>query len=201
MPFRFGPYGAQMGPDREGVLVRYVRALSDEERAELLAALKEWGNPAEVRRVRAVRLSDKGWTVPKIAEALDCTRWSVRHWFDRYEAEGLEGLKTRPRSGRPPKVDEHYREVLRQTLETAPRQLGLPFNRWTLPRLGIYMDKKTGVTVSVGHMSRLLKGLGYVYKRARHDLSHRREQALYERKKAELEGLKKGLSSRKRTSS
>ncbi len=101
--------------------------------------------------------------MPKIAEALDCTRWSVRHWFDRYEAEGLEGLKTRPRSGRPPKVDEHYRRVLKETLETAARQLGLPFNRWTLPRLCIY----TGVTISVGHMSRPLKSLGYVHKRAR----------------------------------
>jgi len=120
----------------------------------------------------------KGWTVPRIAEALDCTRWSVRHWIDLYEAEGLKGLKTKPRSGRPPKttgqapkVDDHYREVLRATIETPPRELGLAFNRWTLPRLGIYMDKKTGVTVSVGHMSRLLKELGYVYKRARHDTS------------------------------
>jgi len=148
-----------------------------------------------------VRLSGKGWTVPRIAEAPDCTRWSVRHWIALYEAEGLEGLKTQHRSGRPPKVDQHYRKVLKATIETPPRELGLVFNRWTLPRLGIYMDKKTGVTVSVGHMSRLLRELGYVYKRARHDLSHKRDQKLYELKKAELEGLKKGLWARKRTSS
>jgi len=160
--------------------MRFVRSLSDEETGALCRALKDWRDPAEVRRVRAVRLSDKGWTVPRIAEALDCTRWSVRHWIDLYEAEGLKGLKTKPRSGRPPKttgqapkVDDHYREVLRATIETPPRELGLAFNRWTLPRLGIYMDKKTGVTVSVGHMSRLLKELGYVYKRARHDRDRR----------------------------
>jgi len=146
--------------------MRFVRALSHEERTELLRALKVWGDPSEVRRAR-----------------------SVRHWIDLYEAEGLEGLRTKPRSGRPPKVDEHYRQVLRTTIETPPRELGLAFNRWTLPRLGIYMDKKTGVTVSVGHMSRLLKGLGYVYKRARHDLSHKRDQKLYELRKAELEEL------------
>lgn len=180
--------------------MRFVRALSDEETDALCQALKEWHDPAEVRRARAVRLSGKGWTVPRIAEALDACRWSVRHWIDLYEAKGLEGLKTRYRSGRPPKVDQHYRQVLRATIETPPRQMGLPFNRWTLPRLGIYMDKKTGVTVSVGHMSRLLKGLGYVYKRARHDLSHKRDQDLYEVKKAELEDLKKGLSTRERTS-
>ncbi len=46
------------------------------------------------------------------------------------------------------------------------------------------------MTVSSGHMSRLLKGLGYVYKRARHDLSHRRDQKLYEMAKGELKELK-----------
>ena len=181
--------------------MRFVRALSDQERAVLLAALKQWDDPSEVRRARAVRLSGKGWTVPRISEALDCTRCSVRRWIDLYETEGLQGLKTKHRSGRPPKVDEEYRQVLAKTLETAPRELGLAFNRWTLPRLGIYMDKMTGVTVSAGHMSRLLKGLGYVYKRARHDLSHKRDQKLYELAKGELGELKKGLSRRRETSS
>ena len=181
--------------------MKFVRTLSEEETGALCQALKDWDDPAEVRRVRAVRLSSKGWKVPRIAEALDACRWSVRHWIDLYEAEGLEGLRTKPRSGRPPKVDDHYREVLRRTIETPPREMGLPFNRWTLPRLGIYMDKKTGVTVSAGHTSRLLKRLGYVYKRPRHDLSHRRDQKLYELKKEELEELKKGLSAHSRTPS
>ena len=180
--------------------MKYVRELSEEEQAGLQKALKEWKDFSEVRRVHALRLSQRRWPVPQIAQALDCTLWSVRHWIDLYEAEGLEGLRTKPRSGRPPKVDEHYRQTLRATLETPPRTLGLPFNRWTLPRLGIYMDKKTGVTVSSGHMSRLLKGLGYVYKRARHDLSHGRDEALYALRKEELEELKKGLSSRKQAS-
>ena len=35
--------------------MRFVRALSDQERARLLAALKEWNDPSEVRRARAVR--------------------------------------------------------------------------------------------------------------------------------------------------
>ena len=154
LPLRFGPDGGESGPDQEGEAMRFVRAVSGEETADLLEALKQWDDPSEVRRARAVRLSGKGWTVPRISEALDCTRCSVRRWIDLYEVEGLEGLKTKHRSGRPPKVDEEYRQVLAKTLETAPRELGLAFNRWTLPRLGIYMDKMTGVTVSAGHMSR-----------------------------------------------
>jgi len=40
--------------------MRFVRALSQEERSELLRALKVWRDPSEVRRARAVRLSQKG---------------------------------------------------------------------------------------------------------------------------------------------
>jgi len=181
--------------------MKFVRELSHKEAEELAQALVSWDDAAEVRRARAVRLSSKGWTVPRIAEALDACRWSVRHWIELYEAEGLEGLKTKPRSGRPAKVHEHYMKVLKQTIETPPRRLGYPFNGWTLPHLGIYMDKRTGVTVSSRHLGRLLKGLGYVYKRPRHDLSHRREPKLYELKRQELEELKKGLSSRRGSSS
>lgn len=180
--------------------MKFVRALSQEEEEALALALRRWGDPAALRRARALRLSRRGWKVPQIARALECTPDSVRRWIAHYEAEGLERLKTQHRSGRPPKVDGEYLRVLDRTLQTPPRELGLPFNCWTLPRLGIYMDKKTGVAVSSGHMSRLLRGLGYVYKRARHDLSHKRDQGLYEIAKKELTTLKRGLSGGKETS-
>jgi transposase len=200
LPFEIGGNGAGEGSDQEGEMMRFVKALSQEEEDALALALRQWGDPAALRRARAVRLSSRGWKVPKIAEALECNTDSVRRWIDHDEAEGLERLKTRHRSGRPPKVDGDYLRVLDRTLQTPPRELGLGFNCWTLPRLGIYMDKKTGVAVSSGHMSRLLRGLGYVYKRARHDLSHKRDQGLYEIAKKELTTLKKGLSRRKETS-
>ncbi len=113
--------------------MRYVRELSDQEQGDVQKALKEWRDPSEVRRVRALRLFHKGWTAPQIAEVLDCTRRSVRHWIDLYEAEGLKGLRTRPRSDRPPKVDEHYRRMLKETLETVPRGLGLPLTAARCP--------------------------------------------------------------------
>jgi transposase len=200
LPFEIGGDGTDKDSGREGETMRYVRALSQEEQEALALALRQWGDPAALRRARAVRLSSRGWKVPRIAEAVECNTDSVRRWINRYEAEGLQGLKTKHRSGRPPKVDGDYIRVLEQTVQTPPRELGLAFNSWTLPRLGIYMDKKTGVAVSSGHMSRLLRGLGYVYKRARHDLSHKRDQGLYEIAKKELSTLKKGLSRRKETS-
>lgn len=178
--------------------MRFVRELSERETAQLVGALEGWDEPAEVRRARAVRLSQKGWTVPQIADALDVCRRSVRNWFDWYEGRGLEGLKTDPRPGRPPKADAAYRERLAETVETPPREMGYPFSRWTLKRLAAHMKKETGVSLHHCYLREVLLDMGFVYKRPRHDLSHRRYQKLYERKKAELEDLKKGLWHRSR---
>jgi transposase len=176
--------------------MRFVRQLSEEENRELVEALENWDDAEEVRRVRAVRLSSKGWTIHHIAEALDVCRRSVRNWINWYEKDGLEGLKTSYSPGRPSKADQHYRDVLARTAETPPRQMGYPFSRWTLSRLATHMEKKTGVSLNPCHLSVVLKDLGFTYKRPRHDLSHRRDAKLYERKKSELQDLKKGLWTR-----
>jgi transposase len=183
------------GAERSQRAVVFVRELSEQESEQIEEALRHWRDAVEVRRVRAVRLSSKCWPVPRIAEALDVTRTSVRRWIRLYEGEGLEGLKTKPRPGRPAKVDDEYRRLLVQVVQTPPRELGYSFNRWTLAHLGLYMDRETGVTVCPSRLRRILKELGYVYKRPRHDLSHRRDPQLYRLKKAELDDLKKGLSS------
>lgn len=179
--------------------MRFVGELSEQETVELIEALEGWDDPAEVRRARAVRLSQKGWTVPQIADALDVCRRSVRNWFDWYEQRGLEGLRTDPRSGRPPKADASYRERLAQTVETPPREMGYGFSRWTLERLSLHMEKETGVSLNHFYLREVLLDMGFVYKRPRHDLSHRRDEEIYRQKKAELEDLKKGLWQRRRT--
>ncbi|MFP4029215.1 MAG: helix-turn-helix domain-containing protein [Candidatus Brocadiia bacterium] len=127
--------------------MKYVHDLSEAERGELNRTLKSWQKAKEVRRVRAIWLSGKDWSVPEIAEVIDVQRDTIRKWIDWYEKEGLEGLRTASRSGRPPKADEHYRELLGQTVQTPPRELNYDFNRWTLQLLARHMEEKTGVSL------------------------------------------------------
>lgn len=171
--------------------MKYVHELSEAEQKRIENALRRWKKAKEVRRVRAIRLSGKGWSVPDIAEALDMTPVTIRKWIDWYEEDGLEGLRTAPRSGRPPKADEDYRKLLAQVVQTPPREMGYPFNRWTLEHLARHMEQQTGVSLNHRYLSELLHKMGFTYKRPRHDLSHRRDSELYERKKKELETLKK----------
>lgn len=171
--------------------MRFISKPSEQEWERIVDALESWDDPEEVRRLRAISMSIKDFTVPEIAKALNVTRWAVRQWFDAYEEEGLSSLRTEPRPGRPPKADQQYMNLLRETVETQPRDLGYCFSSWTREYLARHMEKKTGVQISPAHMGRLLNKLDFTYKRARHDLSHRRDEELFEEKKTQINGLKK----------
>jgi transposase len=174
--------------------MKFVKELTDRQRQKLRDALEGWDDTKAVRRVRAIWMSSQGWTVPEIADALDVWRRTVRVWIDKYDEAGLEGIKTKDRSGRPPKADEQYVERLEEVVQTPPREFGYPFSTWTREYLAMHMEKETGTSISARHVGRLLNRLGFVYKRARYDLSHKRDREEYEQKKKELGGLKKGLS-------
>jgi len=77
--------------------------LNEQER-EALRQLYRQTKDADLRsRCQMLLLSADGHRVGEIAELTLFYENSVLFWFDRYEAEGLDGLEDRPKSGRPPK--------------------------------------------------------------------------------------------------
>lgn len=87
--------------------------------------------PAEVRRARIVLLSAEGLGPVAVAERLGCSRQTVLTWRERYRADGVDGLRDAPRSGRPATVDELA--VVSRTLDPPP---GPRPARWSTRRLG-----------------------------------------------------------------
>jgi FixJ family two-component response regulator len=80
-------------------------SLSDEQRQTLLRLARAHSTPqALVRRVRIVLRADDddqptNW---QIAQELGCKNDTVSLWRGRFAEHGLDGLRDRPRSGRPP---------------------------------------------------------------------------------------------------
>jgi hypothetical protein len=82
---------------------RYIRQLSNDENGALRQLYRQTKD-ADVRyRCQMILLSADGHGVGEIARLTLFDENSVLFWFDRYEAEGLDGLEDRPKSGRPPK--------------------------------------------------------------------------------------------------
>src|SRR5260221_11878124 len=80
-----------------------VRAAQDEQeehQVRKLAASRH--GPADwIIHARMVVLSWDGKGVETIAKELQCSAQAVRRRLHRFDAEGIEGLGDRPRSGRP----------------------------------------------------------------------------------------------------
>lgn len=76
----------------------------DEPERNALRQMYRQTKDADMRsRCQMLLLSADGQGVGEIAKLTLFDENSVLFWFDRYEAEGLDGLEDRPKSGRPPK--------------------------------------------------------------------------------------------------
>lgn len=86
--------------------------LDNEQRAELEKGYKNGKSHAFRMRCQMVLLKSEKRTSEEVADFLGCCEVVVNNWLARYQAEGLEGLKTRPGRGRPPILSQQNAEHL-----------------------------------------------------------------------------------------
>jgi transposase len=115
--------------------------------------------------------AEQGLVAAEIAPIVRQDEETVRRWFARYLAEGIEGLSDAPRSGAPPRATPAYRERLLALVRQRPRALGLPFSLWTAARLADHLAELTGVRMSAPSVCRLLRGGGMALSRPQHTVS------------------------------
>lgn len=169
-----------------------VHALSTDE-VTALQALHRRTKDADVRsRCQMILLSNEGLSPPRIAERVRFHRRTVTRYIQRYEAEGIDSLLTRPRSGRPPKATEAYKSLLLQAVEQMPRTLGLPFSNWTTANLAAYLAEQTDIELSPRQVENILKANDWGLRRPVRTVKHKQDAGLVEEKKTHPSGKKPG---------
>ena len=169
-----------------------VHALSTDE-VTALEELHRHTKDADMRsRCQMILLSNEGLSPPKIAEQVRFHRRTVTRYIQRYKAEGIDGLLTRPRSGRPPKATEAYTSLLLQAVEQAPRMLGLPFSNWTTANLAEYLAEKTDIELSGRQVENILKANDWRLRRPVRTVKHKQDSELVEEKKTHPRGTGPG---------
>ena len=150
----------------------FVRPLTDDERRVLQRlARAEVGRVSE--RLHMVLLSHRRYAVPEIAAIFDCDEATVRTWLGRFEAEGVDGLRDRPRSGRPRTADADARDPIGHALDRAPSACGYLAGYWTVAMLAAHLATRHGIRLSRTTVRRvLLHGLDACWRRPRHELRH-----------------------------
>lgn len=142
----------------------FVRMLSEAERAALRQGVRrEVGRVSE--RMRAVLLSARGFAVPQIAGIFECDEATVREWITRFEAEGVGGLRDRPRAGRRPRATPAARDALARAVDAGPAALGHAGGVWTVVTLRLYLAVAAPVTLSAASVRRVLVALGFRWRR------------------------------------
>ena len=68
------------------------------------------------------------------------------------------------------KATDKYIEILLETIDKEPEELGYEFGRWTAQRLATYLEKITGIQLSGSQVRRILEQKKYVYKGAKYSL-------------------------------
>lgn len=115
----------------------------------------------EWRRFRALHLKEQGWPREDIAEALGVSPMSVSRWFARVRQSGPEALRAHPSPGHPPKLSAAEQRLIPELLWHGAEAYGFRGEVWTCARIARVIEEEFGVHYHKGHVSRLLKELGW----------------------------------------
>jgi transposase len=119
-------------------------------------------------RIAAVLLFLDGWKTTRIAELFDISRWSMVKWIHRINEEGISGIPTKKRTGRPCRLTGDVQRELERALGKNPLEFGLTRNRWDGIVVVEYLERFHRVHLKVRQAQRWIKRLGFSLQRPLH---------------------------------
>ena len=128
-----------------------------------LQARRSIGRVSE--RIHYVLLFSRGHAPDQIAALYEVDERTVQDWLERFRQHGAKGLDDRPRSGRPRLATVAAHTQAQRALEAAPQDAGAEQVLWTRRLLQRHLTERTGCDLSLPTVTRLIKRLGFVWRR------------------------------------
>lgn len=140
---------------------------SDRSPAELrrLARLERDGRVSA--RLLALASALEGIPREEAARLAGMTGQTLGDWVHRSNEEDVEGLKDRPRSGRPPRLAEGQQAALKALVLKGPDLERDGCAAWRIRDLCALVERRFAVAYSESGRLRLLKGLDLSWQKAR----------------------------------
>ena len=135
--------------------------------AELRALARRERDGRVSARLLALANALDGMSRDEATRAAGMDRQTLRDWVHRYNAEGIEGLRDRPRSGRPCALDEGQQAALKAIILKGPRLERDGCVAWRARDLCDVVERRFGVRYAENGMLRLLKSLDLSWQKAR----------------------------------
>lgn len=140
-------------------------------------------NPRVRQRLLAVRLVAMADTVPQAAKAIGLKQRQTRNWIHRFNAEGLNGLRDRPRPGKPVKLPRQKERAFRERIEKGAIQKD-PGRNFRVKDIQSILREEFGADYCLGGTYFLLHRLGFssLVPRPRHHQADPQAQAEFKKR-------------------
>jgi transposase len=135
--------------------------------AELRAMARRERDGRVGARLLALANALDGMNRAEAARAAGMDRQTLRDWVHRYNAEGVAGLRDRPRPGRPCALDEGRQAALKALVLKGPKLERDGCVAWRAHDLRALVERRFGVRYSEAGIRRLLRGLDLSWQKAR----------------------------------
>jgi transposase len=113
------------------------------------------------RRLFALAFVLEGVNRTTAASNCGMDRQTLCDWVHRYNAEGLEGLRNKPRSGRPPRLNAEQKQAFIELVEAGPNLEQHKVVRWRRKDLRDELSAQFGVELHERTVGKHLKQLGF----------------------------------------
>jgi putative transposase len=165
----------------------YRIELTDEQRYELRKRTRQAGiTPSTRDRLEMVRLSDAGWSVPRIARHLGQHEQTVRAWIKTFLAGGFDALPNKPRGGKQSALSAAMLDSVRAEVAQGTRT-------WTAAQLADWVAAQHGVRLSTDRLRVHLRRAKISWQRTSRTLRHKQDPTEVAERQAVLDDLEKKL--------
>lgn len=140
---------------------------SQEELNAIKSAMDAEKTARVFKRYQALYLFLSGKPCREVAEIVGITKDTVSVIHKTYRNEGLNGIPDKPKSGRPPRLDEEQRAALKEViLSKVPSEVGFAaeFN-WTAGLIAKYIKREYGYDYSIRGITGMLARMRLSYTR------------------------------------
>ena len=156
--------------------------------------MRPHGRPSdlEARRLRAAQLLARGMRPLDVARTVGSSPSSVTRWKEVIRKHGVEGLKAKPASGRPPSLRAGQKKKLVKILLRGPCASGYATDLWTCKRVAEVIERHFRVSYHPKYMWHLLRSLGWSCQKPEQRARERDEKAIERWRLADWPHIKKG---------
>jgi transposase len=127
-------------------------------KAKLVNLYKKENDPKVKERLfLVIRVIEDGHVPFRVVKEMHRSNPWASDWLKRYDEEGVEGLKDRPKIGRSPELSEEISYRIRKELKESNQG-------WTTKQVDELIVKRSGIKYHYTHIYRILRKWGFKQK-------------------------------------